>query len=561
MGTEITIQFIRNYTAEPIGNALQEAAAPLGLSVKINFGAFDNLGAEIATLASGTEPPAIVVVTIDLDYFSGGIFSPRWQLAQVINDFNSLLAAIDAIPAKSFVLISTFLPAFRTSMPWAPGHPILGRDAAAFELNNLLRDFIAQRPNRCGLLDFERIAAQLGEAATLDRRFGLMMKSPFKQEFVAAAAWEIIRYLRCQFLPPKKVLVLDCDNTLWGGVIGEAGLENIQLDSYEYPGIAYYRFQSEVLAIVEKGFLICLLSKNDEALVWQVLDQHPHCLLRRDKIAAYRINWANKAANLKELALELNLGLDSMVFVDDNAAECELIRSQFPEVAVIQVPAKIYEYPSILAASNLFDRLSVNQEDKDRVQYYQADKGRRELQARIVDAEGFLRDLKMKAVIRPVLVGDLSRTSQLCQRTNQFNLTSKRHTESDLALFLESPDVKMFLLQAEDRFGPMGLSGLIIFKKLGAVVEVDTFLISCRIIGRLLDRALFCQSLKLLGQTWSFNEIRASFIPTQKNGIVSGLWKDYGFSTISSESGEIYFSRIAGLKVSFPEIIQLEEHL
>ena len=268
MGTELTIQFIRNYTAEPIGNALQEAAAPMGLSVKTNFGAFDNLGAEIAALASCPEPPAIVIVTIDLDYFAGGAFSPKWQIAEIINDFNSLLAAIDSIPAKSFVIISTFLPAFRNPMPWTPGHPILGRDSAAFELNNLLRNFVAQRPNRCGLLDFERVAARLGEAATLDRRFGLMMKAPFKQEFVAAAAGEIIRHLRCRFLPPKKVLVLDCDNTLWGGVIGEAGLENIRLDPYEYPGIAYYRFQSEVLAIAEKGFLICLCSKNDEPQVW-----------------------------------------------------------------------------------------------------------------------------------------------------------------------------------------------------------------------------------------------------------------------------------------------------
>jgi FkbH-like protein len=561
MGTELTIQFIRNYTAEPIGEKLTELAAPLGLSVKNSFGAFDNLGAEIATLASATQPPAVVVVTIDLEYFSGGLFSPNWQLNEVLNDFNSLLAAIDNIPAKSFVLISTFLPAFRSPLPWAPGHPILGRDAAAFELNARLRNFVAERPNRCGLLDFERMAARLGEAATLDRRFGLMMKAPFKPEFVAAAAAEILRFLKCRHLPPKKVLVLDCDNTLWGGVIGEAGLENIELDPYEYPGIAYYRFQSEVLAIAEKGFLICLCSKNDEAAVWQVLDEHPHCQLRRDKLAAHRINWTDKATNLKALALELNLGLDSMVFVDDNPAECELIRSQFPEVTVIQVPQKIYEFPGLLAASELFDKLLVSKEDKDRVQYYQAERGRRELQTRVVDAEGFLRELKMKAVIRPVQTGELPRASQLCQRTNQFNLTSKRHTESDLGAFLANPDVKMFLLQAEDRFGPMGLSGLVIFKRSGAVLEVDTFLMSCRIIGRQLDRALFCHGLKLASDDWKFDEIRASYAPTAKNGIVAGLWPEYGLAKISSEPAEIYSCKITDLKISFPKIIQLEEHL
>jgi FkbH-like protein len=284
-------------------------------------------------------------------------------------------------------------------------------------------------------------------------------------------------------------------------------------------------------------------------------------LIRREKIAAYRINWANKSENIKALALELNISLDSMVFVDDDSAECELIRSQFPEVSVIQVPAKIYEFPGVLNASGLFDRLSINPEDRQRVQYYQAEKGRGELQKRHVDAESFLRDLKMKAAIHFVQAGDIPRASQLCQRTNQFNLTSKRYTESDLALFLDNPDVKMFLLEAKDRFGAMGHSGLIIFRKTGKLVEVDTFLMSCRIIGRMFDRALFCGSLGLLNRIWPLDELRASFIPSPKNGIVSGLWKDYGFSRVSSANGEAYACPAAGLKVSFPGVIELEEHL
>ena len=561
MGPELTIRFIRNYTAEPIGQAVQEAAGQLGLSVITQFGAYDNLGAEIASIHSIAEPPSIVVITIDLDYFSGGPFAPTWNLTQTINDLQALLAAVDALDAKSFVILSTFIPPFRTSLPWSPGHPVLGRDAAAFELNTVLRDFVARRSNRCGLLDFERIAARLGESASLDKRFGLMMKAPFKQEFVAAAAGEILRFLKCRYLPPRKVLVLDCDNTLWGGVIGECGPEKIDLDPYEYPGVAYYRFQAEVVSIAEKGFLICLCSKNDEAVVWQVIDRHPHCLLRRERIAGYRINWLDKATNLKDLALELNLSLDSMVFVDDDSAECDLIRSQFPEVSVIQVPRKIYELPGMLNASGLFDKLSVNKEDNERVQYYRAEGDRRELQKRHVDAASFLRDLEMKAAIRCVQNSDIPRAAQLCQRTNQFNLTSRRYTESDLASFLIQPDVKMFLLQAEDRFGSIGDSALIIFRKSGSVVEVDTFLMSCRIIGRLLDRALFCESVRALGTMWSFDEIRASYIPTQRNGIVAGLWKEYGLSRTSTQDGETYACKMNELKVAFPEIIQLAEHL
>jgi FkbH-like protein len=559
MESDLTIQFIRNYTVEPIADALQEVAAKSGLTVNTTFGGFDNLGVELAALATSPAPPAVVVVSIDLDYFSGGKFSPKWNQAGIIDEFNALLAAIDAVPAASFVLISNFIPAFRPSLPLAPGHPVLGREDAACELNRMLREFVAQRPSRCGLLDFERVSACLGEAATVDRRFGLMMKSPFRPEFAAAAADEIARFLKCRLLPPKKVLVLDCDNTLWGGVIGEAGIENIQLDPYEYPGIAYYRFQSEILAIAEKGFLLCLCSKNDEAQALQVLDEHPHCLLRRQNIAAWRINWTDKATNLRELALELNLGLDSMVFVDDNPAECELIRSQFPEVTVIQVPKKIYDLPGMLSATGLFDRLAVNPDDKARVHYYHAEKNRRDLQTRHVDVEGFLRDLQMKAVVRPIQAGDLPRASQLCQRTNQFNVTSKRYTESELAAFLHDPATRIYMLEAADRFGQMGHSGLIIFKRLNDAVEVDTFLMSCRIIGRKFDQALFCEGLKLAGLVWPFKEVRAAYIPTRKNSIVAGLWLEYGFSPVSAGNAEMFSCQIGGLKAAFPDVIQLVE--
>ena len=193
-----------------------------------------------------------------------------------------------------------------------------------------------------------------------------------------------------------------------------------------------------------------------------------------------------------------------MVFVDDEPAECALIRSQFPEVTVIQVPSKIYEFPGMLNGSNLFDRLSINKEDKDRVQYYQAEKDRRELQKRHVDAKGFLADLKMKAVVRPVAQADISRVAQLRQRINQFNLTSKRYTEADITSFLEDPSVKMFLLQAEDRFGPSGLSGLLIYRNGGEGVEVDTFLMSCRIIGRMLDQALVSREPPAASGVWTF---------------------------------------------------------
>ena len=167
----------------------------------------------------------------------------------------------------------------------------------------------------------------------------------------------------------------------------------------------------------------------------------------------------------------------------------------------------------------------------------------------------------MKAVVRPVTNADISRASQLCQRTNQFNLTSKRYTEADIASYLDDPDVKMFLLQAEDRFGPIGLSGLIMFRKLNGTVEIDTFLMSCRIIGRLFDRALFSESLRLLRRSWSFETVRAIFVPTPKNKIVSGLWRDYGFTPENGDNVETYTCPVEDLNVPFPQIMELVESL
>jgi len=250
-----------------------------------------------------------------------------------------------------------------------------------------------------------------------------------------------------------------------------------------------------------------------------------------------------------------------MVFLDDEPAECELVRSQFPEITVLQVPKKIYEYPGMLSASGLFDVLSVSAEDAQRVNYYQAERERRDLQKRHVDANGFLQALQMKAVIRPVQPADISRAAQLCHRTNQFNLTTRRYTEADLAGFVENPDVKMFLLEAEDKFGPMGQSGLIIWKRTNGAAEVDTFLMSCRIIGRQFDRALFAESLRRVTEAWSFERVQAAFIPSPKNKIVANLWKEYGLEKMPSEDGEIYARARQDLQIGFPEVIALSEKL
>ncbi len=556
-----TIHFIRNFTVEAIGGAVKEAAEGLPLSLEITYGAYDNVVPEIHSVSTSGSPPEILILALDIEFFAGGTFRPEWTLSDARAELTRIFSALETVPKGTLILFATFLPPFAITLPWVPEHPMLGRSSAAFSLNQLIRDFVGSHPHRAGLLDLERIAAQIGEKEAIDRRFGLMMKAPFRSGFVTAIAREVVRILRTQFFPAKKVLVLDCDNTLWGGVVGECGVEGIQLDPYEYPGIAFYRFQFEILTLAEQGVLVCLCSKNDEQAVGDVLENHPHCLIKRQHLAGFRINWIDKASNIKSLAEELNLSVDSMVFVDDNPAECELVQSAFPEVSVLRVPSKVYNLPGSLAATGWFDRFSLNPEDAERTKYYQAEQARKDVQKQHINHEGFLQDLEMRAVVRPLTAAEIPRAAQLCQRTNQFNLTTKRYTEADLESLRNDEHSRTYSLQAADRFGPVGFSGLMILRRNGPVIEVDTFLLSCRIIGRHFDRALFCEGLRLAAKDWTFREIEARYIRTPKNDVVSHLWEEYGFQSMSREEPGVYKAHLAGLPLALPSTIKIVEYL
>jgi FkbH-like protein len=558
MSTEVHIHFVRNFTVEPIGRAIVEALSSEGVSARDTYGAYGNVGFELAGFAQGNETPTYLVLSLDLEYFAGGFHSPLWSRDEALGEFGLLLGAIERIPPQVYVIITDFSPVAAPGLPEIPGHRLYGRNLFIRELNGMIHGFAAARANQCAILSFERIFSRLGASACEDQRFSLMSKSPFTQEFALEAAKDFARLHSSRGTQFKKVLVLDCDNTMWGGVVGEVGADGIQLDPYEYPGICYHRFQSQALALLDKGFILCLNSKNDEEAVWNVLENHPHCLIRREHVAAYRINWKDKASNMTSLAGEINLGIDSFVFIDDNPVECEFVRAHLPEVEVLQVPKRIYELPLLLDSVTHFDRASISSEDKLRTGYYLAEKKRKVLQKKQVDPELFLKELQMSASIRVPLAEEIQRVAQLCQRTNQFNLTTRRHDESRIEDFLNSENHLVLLLEASDRFGPMGICGLIILENSGINTVVESFLMSCRIIGRGYDHALFGFAATLALDKWRTEKFQGWFFPTQKNSVVGSLWESYGFREVSSESGRLFECHAHELKISIPNTIYIK---
>lgn len=537
-GIPVRFSFLRNFTVEGIEPYLKYHCLLSGLRPDIVFGNYDMVRQEILDKTShvyGTNPD-IIVAALYLETFVPDRGRSDWDAAVVMGDLAGLYTDLAANTA-ALIAVNTFIPPFHSDLGIASSGELPSHYLEVLRLNQLIREFVHSNPARFILVDWERLVRLLGEDESLDYRFWYMSKAPFKKGFLDLYARELVKIARALKGKAKKCLVLDCDNTLWGGVIGEDGLQGIKLDMHSYPGNVFYGFQQQVLTLHDRGILIALCSKNNEADVWEVLDNHPAALLKREHLAAWRINWRDKAANFKELADELNLGLDSFVFVDDNQTECGLIRDLIPDVTVLQVPAKLYTYPFLLASDGLFDTLSLSGEDRRRSRMYREEAGRRHEQAKYETLEQYLASLALAITVHPAGADEVLRIAQLTQKTNQFNLTTRRYSEAQVAALVADPSWAVISLSVRDKFGDSGLTGVLIARNDGGCGTIDTLLLSCRILGRNIEVAFVLRALELMEKKWRISSWQASYVPTQKNQQVADFWPLMGFAEISRQEG------------------------
>lgn len=325
-------------------------------------------------------------------------------------------------------------------------------------------------------------------------------------------------------LKRKKCIVLDLDNTLWGGVLGEEGISGIKIGG-DYPGKAFAFFQKSLLQLSKSGVILTVCSKNNEADVLEAWDKNPFMVLKKEHFAAYRINWTDKATNIKELAEEINLGLDSFVFVDDNPTERELIKQMLPMVSVPEFPAQPYELPMFFKqlVEDYFKVYSVTEEDKKKTEQYKANAARAQAQHSFADFEAFLESLNIQITIEAANEFNTPRIAQMTQKTNQFNLTTKRYTDADVKGFL-AQGWKIWCISVADRFGDNGITGCIMVNG----NEIDTFLLSCRILGKGIENAFIKKVLTLLKES-GMVLIKATYLPTAKNAQVKDFYEKCGF--------------------------------
>jgi FkbH-like protein len=381
-------------------------------------------------------------------------------------------------------------------------------------------------------LDLDEVMAEIGREAFFDPRLWYSARFPF----AAAAAREVSRRVvglgAALKLPKAKVIALDIDNTLWGGIVGEDGFDGIAI-GLEYPGNAYRAFQRRLLDFQQRGFLLALCSKNNPGDVEQVLKSHPHQLLKPEHFAAIRVNWESKTDNLIALAEELNLGLDSFIFVDDSDYECGMVRRELPEVEVVQTPARPVEVPYCLDQVSRLELLALTAEDLRKTEMYAQERIRRQLREsadqRGGGLDGYLASLEMVMTVGIDDPTPLKRLAQLTQKTNQFNLTTRRYDEQKMRRLIDISDWMVAWFSLKDVFGDSGIVGLCLFDlSEPRVATLDTLLMSCRVIGRKAESAFLNVLLKRLAAS-GVREVVADYLPTAKNGLVANFLPDHGF--------------------------------
>ena len=349
-------------------------------------------------------------------------------------------------------------------------------------------------------------------------------------DYIPYLAQELIGYVTAVLGLIKKCIVLDLDNTLWGGIVGEDGFEGIKLND-DPIGRAYVEFQYSLLALNQRGILLAINSKNnfDEAI--QVIKEHPNMILKEDNFACVRINWNDKVANMKEISDELNIGLDSMVFVDDDPVNIEYMRSNLPEVESIHMPAdNCHDNTSHLKSiTALFDMLKLTDEDKARNQMYLEQRKRAEFKTQVGNLENFLKQMNISVNIKNADDFTIPRISQLTLKTNQFNLTTRRYQEEDIRKFSQDSKKIVECAQIEDKFGDNGITAAYIVNKDNEQQwTIDTFLLSCRVIGRGVEDGILSHIIEK-ARKGGISQVRGEYIKTEKNQPAENLFADFGF--------------------------------
>lgn len=537
-GAPLRVALVGGSTLYPLSDLIEHMIEMNGSRIELMTGDFDNYRSEILDEESRLyrfKPELVVIIPDDRSCrYTGRLTDPgdlvRTAAERVSGELLGFCGVLRERTGAELILCNFILPSYIDLGPLRTKSP-----ASDWNFRKSVNYHLAvSAPNFVHICDLEFLAYRLGGLDARDERAWFESKQLCAPALQVSAAKEIAHLAASIKRSPKKVLVLDLDNTLWGGVIGDDGMEGIEIGDTSPRGEAFKAFQSYVLSLTERGVLLGVCSKNDLENAIEPFRSHPEMVLKEEHFVSFKANWEPKANNLIQMADELNLGLDSFVFVDDNPAEVEIVRQFAPDVTAILLDPDPSAFVRQLQESRLFERFSITEEDSLRTEQYRKETERRSMLESAVDMDSYLASLEMKGVIKEFNPLDLPRIAQLINKSNQFNLTTKRRSESDIESLMSDEAFTGFTVRLSDRFGDHGLIAIVICEKKDKVFEVDTWLMSCRVLKRQVEDEVINEIVRLAGAR-GCDTIRGIYLPTAKNGMVKQLYPDLGFSTIKED--------------------------
>lgn len=534
------IKILYNVTCNQVVQPIIYSLRSEGINPVVTLGGFDNLVQD----SYQADDQQLVVVMYDIV----GVLMKREEFVENLSDSQieqliaDILAEYDLINnnlhATPAVVWNTVTSAVVNLNPTA-------ETKLKFIVDRINAYFADNKPKNVTLINLNDILLQVGIENAVDRRMLYSSKIPYSfvfwKYYASCLASIVFRFTG----KLKKVLVFDCDNTLWKGILGEDGLSGIDMNAHSKVGQIFNSVQQIAKWLSGHGVIVGLCSKNNLNDVQEVLDKHPDMVLRDENIVIKKVNWNDKASNLREIAIELNVGIDSIVFVDDSEFEISLVNDQLPQVKTFQVPSNLEQYPRyLLTLINQYFYITEAKADLEKTSQYKAQVQRVQSRQVFGSIEDYLKSLDIRMKIKINNIEESERIAQLTQKTNQFNLTTQRYTQSQIEEFMnQNLKYKVYSISVEDKFGDMGLTGLAIVECEQAVACIDTFLMSCRIMGRNIEFAFMDYIVADLRKQ-NIVTVNAVYMKTPKNSPVENFYDNCGFQRLDTGDNEKKYSLV-----------------
>ena len=534
---KIRVALLASFTINGLEEVLKVKCAEKNIDCVTYLGGYNQYNQDILDRESNLYKfsPDITFLVLDTRTILGNIFHFPYSLStSQRKDF------IDKKAQELLNLVETFISKSKSKLIMTnlsiPAYSSYGifETKVEYGFKNMIQDLNSRLNGAFTMMDsaymydFNGFILKYGESNIFDYKQFFFGDLKISLDHIPYLANDFLSYIIAVLGLSKKCVVVDLDNTLWGGVVGEDGFNEIKL-GLEPPGNAYVEFQRNLLSLYQRGIILAVNSKNNAEDALKVIREHPHMVLREENFACLKINWNDKVSNMEEISEELNIGLDSMVFFDDDPVSREFMKINLPQVTTIDLPKDPSYYSNVLQEMNEFNVLRITKEDAKRGQMYMQQRQRKELEHSTPDLESFLRQLDVRISIKGADKFTIPRISQLTLKTNQFNLTTKRYQEEDIQNLSQDKTILVGCAQVEDKFGDNGITGAFIIRKNDPKEwTIDTFLLSCRVMGREVEKGILGHILNKAKKN-GVEKIKAQFIPSKKNKPIENFLPSCGF--------------------------------